>query len=355
MANNQAWLDLRREEALEPDLPIVDPHHHLWHFGAPPTRPAPGGGGADLARAFAESRYLLEELIADTMSGHRIAATVFVECTAFYRPDPSDPLHMVGETEFVAGQAAMAESGRYGPTRACAGIVGRADLATGAAVDAVLAAHVAAGGGRFRGIRHAASWDADPGIRNAHTDPGPGLLATPQFREGFARLAAHDLSFDAWLYHPQLSDLVDLAQAFPGTTIVLDHVGGVLGIGPYRNRREEIFAAWREQIRALAVCPNVVVKLGGLGMSMLGFGFHKQDRPPDSETLAAAWKPYLETCIEAFGVERAMFESNFPVDRVSCSYGVLWNAFKRHAAGFSADEKRALFHDTAARVYRLDL
>lgn len=354
MGTNQDWLDRVRETALEPALKIVDPHHHLWDFGPPPA-PTGEGGGVDLARAFRESRYLLEELIVDTLSGHDIVATVFVECTAFYRPDADDPLQMVGETEFVTGQAAMAASGRYGPTRACAGIVGRADLALGGAVDDVLAAHVDAGNGRFRGIRHAVSWDASDKVRNGHTNPPPGLLADARFREGFARLAAHDLSFDAWLYHPQIDELTDLARAFPETAIVLDHVGGPLGIGPYAGRRDEIFPVWRRSIEALAACPNVTVKLGGLAMPLCGFNFHKQDNPPDSALLAEAWKPYLDVCIEAFGPQRAMFESNFPVDKASCSYGVLWNAFKRHAAGYSDDEKRALFHDTAARVYRLDL
>ena len=330
---DEAWLAQTREEPLEPELPIVDPHHHLWEF---PT-----------------SRYLLPELLADTGSGHRIESTVFVECTAFYRADTPPELAVIGETEFVNGAAAMAASGRYGATRACAGIVGYADLTRGAAVEVVLAAHVAAGNGRFRGIRHAAGWDASDAIHNSHTHPPRGLFGTKEFREGFARLARFGLSFDAWLYQPQLDDLIDLARAFPDQPIVLDHVGGALGIGPYAGRRDEIFREWQGQIRALAQCPNVHVKLGGMGMKICGFDFHKRPAPPSSEELAGLWRPYVETCIAAFGVERCMFESNFPVDKVSSSYAVLWNAFKRLAKGASAAEKSALFRNTARRFYRL--
>jgi predicted TIM-barrel fold metal-dependent hydrolase len=328
-----------QEEILEPGLPICDPHHHLWHFP--------------------DSRYLLEELLADIgpgdgFGGHRVESTVFVECTAFYRARGPEPMKVVGETEFVAGVAAMADSGRYGPVRACEAIVGRADLGLGAAVDAVLKAHVAAGGGRFRGIRHAAGWDASEAVRNSHTEPSQHLYLEPAFREGFARLAPNGLSFEAWQYHTQLPDLLDLARAFPDTQIMLDHVGGPLGIGPYAGRRDEIFQTWRQSIRALAGCPNVWVKLGGLGMAICGFDHHRRAVLPGSAELAEAWRPYIETCIEAFGPERGMFESNFPVDKVSCSYEALWNAFKRLAAGASATEKARLFRDSARDFYRLE-
>lgn len=329
------WVARTREDILEPDLPICDPHHHLWDFP--------------------RHRYLLPDLLADTGSGHDIRSTVFIECTAFYRADGPEAIRPVGETEFVNGVAAMSASGRYGPTRACAGIVGLADLSLGARVDEVLSAHVAAGNGRFRGIRHAAGWDPSDAVHNSHTDPPPGLFRDRTFREGFARLKAHGLSFEAWLYHPQLGDVADLARAFPDHAIVLNHVGGPLGVGPYAGRRDEVFALWREGIREIAACPNVYVKLGGLGMKICGFDFHKRQEPPGSLELAEAWRPYVETCIEAFGPSRSMFESNFPVDKTSCSYHVLWNAFKRLAVGASADEKASLFHDTAARFYRLGL
>ena len=328
-----AWLAQVQEEIIEPDLPICDPHHHLWDF---PTH-----------------RYMLEDLLADTGSGHKVESTVFLECTAFYRADGPEEMRVVGEAEFVNGVAAMAASGRYGPTRACAGIAGRADLSLGARVEKVLAALVAAGNGRFRGIRHAAGWDASDEIHNSHTKPSQHLYRDRTFREGFAKLRQFDLGFDAWLYHPQLPDITDLARAFPDQPIVMDHVGGPLGIGPYAGRREELFPHWRESIRDLATCPNVYVKLGGLGMKICGFDLHKRPRPPSSQELADLWRPYIETCIEAFGADRCMFESNFPVDKVSCSYPVLWNAFKRLAAGASADEKAALFRGTAMRFYRL--
>lgn len=330
---DEAWLERTQEPILDPDLPICDPHHHLWDF---PTH-----------------RYLLPDLLADTGSGHNVESTVFVECTAFYRAEGPPALRVVGETEFVNGAAAMAASGRYGATRACAAIVGRADLAMGAAVEDVLAAQVAAGNGRFRGIRHAAGWDASDAVHNSHTDPPRGLYRDARFRAGFAKLRQFGLSFDAWLYHPQLGDVADLARAFPEQPIVLDHVGGPLGVGPYAGRQREIFPQWQKAIREVAACGNVHVKLGGLGMKICGFGFHKRAAPPGSAELAEAWRPYVETCLEAFGPQRAMFESNFPVDKASVSYAVLWNAFKRLAAGAAAAEKAALFRDTARRFYRL--
>ena len=295
---------------------------------------------------------MLEDLVAD-VEGHNVVNTVFVECMSMYSHDLPEPLQPVGETEFVQGVAAQSASGQYGPMRAAAGIVGFADLSLGAAVDEVLEAHARASASRFRGIRHASSWHSSDAIRNSHTRPPEGLLLDGVFRQGFACLEKRGQSFDAWLYHPQLHELLDLARAFEGTTIILDHVGGPLGIGPYADKREEVFQDWRRGIEALSRCPNVVVKLGGLTMPICGFGFHKRDAPPGSEELAETLGPYYRLCIEQFGPDRCMFESNFPVDKASCSYEVLWNAFKRIAAGFSAEERAALFHDTAVRAYRL--
>ena len=356
----QDWLDRRHEEIIEPDLPIVDPHHHLV------DRPEPG-------------RYLLPQLLADiggsrrsdprteirgspdagsassacAGGGHNITATVYLEWLSMYRAAGPIELRPVGEVEFADGVAAMAASGTYGRTRVCAGIVGHADLALGAAVEKVLEAMIEAGGGRFRGIRfitashpEQATWGS-PVIRPAR------LLMNTLVREGFARLAPLSLSFDAWMYHTQLGELVDLARAFPQTQIVLDHVGGPIGLGPYAGKRDEVFAVWSGMIRELAACSNVHIKLGGLGMRMFGFTHHLGELPPGSEELAAAWRPYIETCIAAFGPERAMFESNFPVDKGSCGYAALWNAFKRIAAGCSAGEKAALFAGTATKFYRL--
>jgi predicted TIM-barrel fold metal-dependent hydrolase len=271
-----------------------------------------------------------------------------------YRADGDVQFAPVGETEFVNGVAAMSASGIYGTARLCAGIVGFADLLLGDAVEAVLEAHLRAAGERFKGVRHSAVWDADSAIRTTHVTNPPGLLRDAKFRAGFKRLAGHGLSFDSWNYHTQIGELAELARAFPDTTIVLDHIGAPLGVGAaYAGRRDEVFADWRRSIGELSQCPNVCVKLGGMGMRVFGFGFEEQPSPPSSADLAKAWRPYVETCIAAFGPRRAMFESNFPVDKVYCSYGILWNAFKTLTADYSADDKAALYFDTAKRVYRL--
>jgi L-fuconolactonase len=342
------------EPILEPDLPIVDPHHHLWDRR---NYPAPAGGDPEhpFMTAIAEARrYLLDELLADTGSGHKVTATVFVECGAFYKADGPVEMRVVGETEFVNGVAAMSASGLYGETRACAGIVSRADLLLGDAVAPVLEAHIRAGGGRFRGIRNSASFEADKGVLGPLNRVDAGLYLADKFREGFRHLAPMGLTFDAWLLEPQLPDLISLARAFPDTTIVLDHVGTPLGRASYAGRLEERFGVWRENIRELARSPNVVVKLGGLAMAFCNFpSFLAEPRAP-SEQLAREWAPYIEACIGAFGPERCMFESNFPVDMGSCTYATLWNAFKRIAAGYTAEEKAALFSGTATKVYRLD-
>jgi predicted TIM-barrel fold metal-dependent hydrolase len=334
LAIRQDWLDRRQEAVIEPDLPIIDPHHHLV------DRPDTG-------------RYLLPELLADTGTGHNITATVYLEWLSMYRAGGPAELRPVGEVEFANGVAAMAASGGYGKTQVCAGIVGHADLMLGGAVEAVLEAMIRAGGGRFRGIRYISASHPEQAAWGALVRRPEGLLREPRVREGFARLAPLGLCFDAFMYHTQLGDLVELARAFPATPIVLDHVGGAIGLGPYAGRRDEVFAEWSAGIRELALCPNVHVKLGGLGMRVFGFGFHEEEIAPSSEQLATAWRPYIETCIAAFGAERAMFESNFPVDKGGCGYAALWNAFKRIAAGCSAAEKTALFSGTASRFYRL--
>jgi len=270
-----------------------------------------------------------------------------------YRAAGPVELRPVGEVEFANGVAAMAASGTYGKTRVCAGIVGHADLALGAAVEKVLEAMIEAGGGRFRGIRFITASHPDQPAWGSPIIRPAGLLKDPRVREGFARLAPLGLSFDAWMYHTQLDELLDLARAFPATPIVLDHVGGPIGLGPYAGKRDEVFAAWNGMIRELAACPNVHIKLGGLGMRMFGFAHHLGELPPSSDELASAWRPYIETCVAAFGPEQAMFESNFPVDKGSCAYHVMWNAFKRTAAGCSPTEKAALFAGTASKFYRL--
>jgi L-fuconolactonase len=330
---NPTWLAQRQEEIIEPGLEIVDPHHHLWDRDG--------------------NRFLIDELLADTGSGHNITRTVFIECGSMYRADGPIEMRPVGEVEFVNGTAAMSASGRYGPTRLCSGIVGHADLRLGDGVARVLEAQIAAGDGRFRGIRHSVTWDASDLLAKARTNPPKGQMADSTWRAGFARLAPLNLTFEAWLYHPQLLELADLARAFPQTTIILNHVGGPIGIGPYKGKEAETFAQWKIGIAEVAKSQNVVVKLGGLGMLMGMFDFYAREMPPSSTELANAYKPYIETCITAFGVDRSMFQSNFPPDGASSSYPVLWNAFKRMAAGYSASEKSMLFSGTAKRIYRL--
>ncbi len=321
------------EDILEPLLPIIDPHHHLW------DRPG--------------SRYLLEEFLADAESGHNIRSTVFVECNSMYRMDCPEPMRAVGEAEFVSGIATMSASGEYGATRVCAGMAGFADLCAGNWVQKVLEAEIVASGKRLRSIRHSACWDPDATFGVPRMRAPKGLLAFEDFRAGFSKLAPLGLCFEAWQYFTQLPEVTDLARSYPGTTIVLDHVGGPVGVGSYAGRREEMFPIWQNSIRELAKCENVFVKLGGLGMTLCGFGFERRDIPMTSIELAQAWRPYIDTCIDAFGPDRCMFESNFPLDKASCSYQVLWNAFKRLAAAYSSSQKESLFSGTAARVYSL--
>jgi len=337
MSNNQDWLDLTVEETLFPDLPICDPHHHLWEYRYKQD----------------VHRYLLPDVLADVNSGHNVISTVFIECFAMHRDSGPKELRAVGETEFVNGIAAMSASGNYGKTRIAAGIVGAADLTLGSAVGPVLDAHIAVAGRRFKGIRQPAAWDASDQVPNSHFDPMQHLFLDAGFRRGFAELAPRGLSFEGWCYPPQIAELADLARAFPETTIILNHFGGPLGIGPYAGKREEGFAAWCQAISEIADCPNVVAKLGGINMKINGFGWHEQDRPPSSQTLMEATRPYYEHTIERFGVARCMFESNFPVDKASTSYNVLWNSYKCLTAEYSDAEKADLFHDTATRVYRL--
>ena len=330
-----AWLAAHEEPVIEPELPIIDPHHHLSdsHWGG----------------------YLEGDLLRDLGSGHRILSTVFVQVGFGYRKEGPEPLRPVGETEAVAAIARATDALPHGirmGTRICAGIVGHADLSRGAAVDEVLAAHMEAGQGRFRGIRCAAA--AHASFRYGVMPPPPlHLYEQPGFRAGYARLANWGLSFDSWAYHTQLGELYALARDFPGIPVVVDHIGVPLGVGPYAHQRKQVFDEWHRQMAALARLPHVFVKLGGLGMSVFGFDFHLRHQPPNSLELAMAWGPYIRACIDLFGPDRCMFESNFPVDKGTCSYQVLWNAFKRIATGMSEGEKAQLFSGTAARVYGL--
>ncbi len=340
---NREWLaKLPAEEVLDPGLPIIDTHHHLWDRLS-----------ADLPQgpSTASNRYFLPEFLEDLNSGHNTIATVFLQCHAMYKATGPEEFRPVGETEFVTGIAAMSESGMYGNCRVAAGIVGFADLTLGDRVTPVLEAHIRAGGGRFRGVRHSAAFDADP-IIGSSTDT-PHLYMRPDFRVGLARLSALGLSLDAWVFHTQLHEVADLARAFPGSNIILGHCGGPLGYGPYTGKREEVFANWKRGVAEVAKCPNVSMKLGGMMMRLAAYDYLNLPAPPSSAEIARMWGPYIETCIELFGPNRCLFESNFPVDKMGASWRTIWNAFKRIAAGASADEKSALFSGTAARVYRL--
>ena len=328
---NADWLALTPEDAIEPELPIIDPHHHLWE--------RPG----DI--------YLLDDLEAD-VARHNVRQTVFIECTSMYRDDGPEELRVVGETEFVE-RVADESARRPGDFRACSGIVGTADLTLGADVARVLEAHLEASPTRFRGIRHRAAWDAHPPL-SARATSAEHVLLDPAFREGYAQLERYDLTFEGWLYHPQIGEITDLAHAFPGTTIILNHLAGPIGVGPYEGKHDEIFEAWRPAISELATCENVVAKVGGIQMQVNGFRWDERERPPSSDELLEANRRWYEHTIEAFGPERCMFESNFPVDKLSCDYTVLWNQFKQLTANHSAAERAAMFHDTAARVYRLE-
>lgn len=327
------WLAQVLEEPLDPPLPIVDPHHHLWDR--------------------AGEHYLLDDLLQDTGAGHDVRATVFVQCGAMYRASGPEAERSLGETEFINGIAAASATGAYGPTRACAGIIGFVDLTLGDRVAPLLDEHLATARARFRGVRNRTAWHPSPQVRSNLLTPPPGPLEDPRFIEGARHLAARGLVLDVWAYQTQLPLVATVARAVPDLTVVINHCGGPLGVGPYAGRRDEGFAEWRSEVLALAALPNTVMKLGGLAMEVGGHDFHLRDLPPSSAELERAWRPVIHTLIEAFGAGRCMFESNFPVDKGMCSYGVLWNAFKRLAAGGGEDERAALFAGTATRIYRL--
>ncbi len=332
---SDAWRALVQEEILEPERPIIDPHHHLWR----------NTFGFD---------YMLDEFLADTGSGHRIEKSVYIEARAFYLPDGPEHLQPTGETRKVAELAAqLAQS----PAAVqIAGIVAHADLRLGETPERLveaLRAHQNAGAGLLRGIRHSGARDPRPEDLLISGRAPSYLYGREDFRAGLRVLATQGLSYDTWHFHHQNEDFIELAQAVPETTIILDHFGTPLGVGIYAGRRDEIFQKWREDIAQLAKCPNVHLKLGGLAMPDNGFGWDKRALPPSSDEIVATQKRYYLHALEHFGAQRCMFESNFPVDRLSLSYPILWNAFKKLVADFSEDEKHALFYGNAQRIYRL--
>ncbi len=317
---------------MEPELPIVDPHHHLWNL---PT-----------------NRYLLDEALDDFTSGHRVTQTVHVQCRSMYRADGKEEMKPIGETEFVNGIAAQSASGEYGSVRVAAGIVGTTDLLLGKQVEPVLDAHMRAADPRFKGIRPSVVWHADSRVRPL--DIPSRILLDSRARDAIACVEKRGLSLDLWAFFTQLDEVLDVCRAFPHLTVVVNHLGGPIGIGPYENRQEEVFLEWSTRLRRLADCENIVIKIGGLGMRYAGFRFNQEVMPPSSDRLVDDWKHYVHECIDIFGTERCMFESNFPVDRGMFSYQVLWNAFKKLTTNYSKGERDDLFSGTAKRTYRLD-
>jgi len=330
---NTEWLDSQKEVIIEPDLPIVDPHHHVWDMPA--------------------NRYMFDNVLADFQSGHNVIASVHVQCHSMYRFDGPEEMKPVGETEFVNGVAAQSASGEYGPIRVCAGIIGTTDLMLGGGVEPVLEAHMLAGRERFRGIRPTLAWHESPQVRAL--DIKPNILMQREAREAISCLNKFNLSLDLWLFFSQLDEALDVCRRFPDLKVIINHTGGPVGIGPYEGQQESVFRQWRKSIESLAQCPNAVIKLGGLAMRYGGFNFNKLTTPPSSDLLVEKWASYIDVCIQSFGPNRCMFESNFPVDRGMCNYHVLWNAFKKMTQQYSASERECLFTRTAAETYRLSI
>ncbi len=328
------WLAQVIEDIIDPQRPIIDPHHHLW-------------------RDKTVDDYQLADLWEDTGSGHNIIGTVFVECSADYRKEGPEALRPVGETDYVSAAAEFSLTQAADGRPPILGIVSHADLRLGDAVEEVIAAHLDAGKGRVKGIRHSVAYYPDPPAVDRYAGRTRHLLLDPDFRRGFAKLAPFDMSFDAWLLHPQIRELIDLARKFPETTIIFDHFGGPLGIGPYKGKQSEIYPQWKKDVADLAKCDNVVAKLGGLAMMINGWGWDERELPASSDDIVHAHQDYYLHMIDCFGPRRCMFESNFPVDKVSVSYAVLWNAFKKIGTRFNQDENELLFKGTAKWVYRL--
>jgi predicted TIM-barrel fold metal-dependent hydrolase len=335
MPKLREWLAQVEEEIIDPQRPIIDPHHHLW-------------------RDKPRDDYELADLWSDTASGHNIIGTVFVECGADYRTGGPASMRPLGETEYVTATAEASLRDKAQGRPPILGIVSHADLRLGAAVEEVLAAHRDAANGLLRGIRHSSAYYPDRPAVGRYAGRVEHLMMLADFREGFAQLAPAGLTFDAWLLHPQIQELTDLARAFPETTIIFDHFGGPLGIGQYAGKQDDIFPQWERDVAELATCANVVAKLGGLAMPINGWGWDERDLPASSDEIVAAHQAYYLHTIDCFGPARCMFESNFPVDKLSVSYGVLWNALKKIGSRFSDEEKEMLFRGTAERIYRLE-
>ena len=336
--SQQEWLAQISEEIIDPEQRIIDPHHHLWP-----------GASIDSSDNF--NQYLLEDLWADTSSGHNVTNTIFIDCSQCYWDSTDQALNPVGETEFVKK---IADESKVDPKQATiSGIVGHVDMLLGFEAERVLEKHLEIGQELFKGIRHAGGWDPHPDVRNSHHNACEGLYLLPNFLDGLQTLAKLGYVFEAWQYHHQIPQITELAKQFPDLIIILNHFSGPLGIGPYENKHADIFPQWQKDLKELSLHENVFAKLGGLAMPVNGFGFHIQDKPPTSDEFILKQKAYYETALEYFTPKRCMFESNFPVDKTSISYPVLWNAFKKLATSYSASEKDQLFYKTASTVYRI--
>ena len=334
------WINGVKEEIIDPDMEIIDPHHHLWH------------GPEDPPGIKESYRYLLEDLWSDTSSGPNIKKTVFIDCGQEYYEEGPDRFKPVGETEFVVE---IAKQGRQSPDKAqIAGIIGHANMMLGSSVKEVLEMHQEKGEGLFRGIRHAGGWDEDERVRNAHSHPTPHIYLEDNFQQGLEELSSLGMVFDTWHYHNQIKDLTKLAKNLPNLTIVHDHFGGPLGIGPYEGKRDEIYEQWKEDTYELSQCVNVFAKLGGLAMPINGWDWHRKDLPATSDEIVAEQARYYMHTLDCFGADRSMFESNFPVDKQSVSYHVIWNAYKKMTIHLGDNEKRKLFYETANKVYKLE-
>lgn len=334
--NRLLWLDKTKEEIIEPDIPICDPHHHFW----------------DKRTERGYPRYQLDELLTDITSGHNVRSTVFIEARSMYNANLPADESSIGEVEYVQGISAASASGIYGETRAAASIIGNANLNLGDGVKPILES-LSSASARFRGIRHSVTWDPHPEVENTALHKYEGQLVSDKFQAGAKVLSDMNMTFEAWLYFHQLPQLLEFAKSVPDLTIILNHIGGLVMNGPYENKREEVVKLWKDGIAKISECSNVVVKLGGVGMPRTGFDWHDRDSPIGSRELAASIAPYFNYCIEHFGTDRCMFESNFPVDKVSFSYHVLYNAFKRFSRGFSDSERAAMFHDNAVSIYKV--
>jgi len=332
------WLEITKEEIIEPSIPICDPHHHYWDLRVERT---PYG------------RYLLHELL-DDIREHNVTSTVFIEARAMYSAELEKNFKPVGEVEFVEGLSAASASGIYGKSRASSSIIGHANLNLGKKVEPVLESLLEASPRRFKGIRHIVAWDNDKAVDSIPVYNLEEQMSTKNFIDGAKVLSKMGLTFDSWMYFHQLPQLLNLAKQVPDLPIVVDHVGGILLVGEYANKKEEVLKEWEKNISDLSEYPNVEIKLGGLGMPITGHDWHLRKNPVGSDELANQMKYFLDYCIEKFGPERGMFESNFPVDKVSFSYKVLYNAFKKYSKNYSKTERAAMFHDNAIRFYKVE-